>query len=196
MVNLLARLGTENVHWLGTCLGGILGMMLAAQPNSPLKSLILNDVGMIVPSLALQRLLTFASNDNKFLSFHEAKKYFQTVLAPLGINNPEHWDHLTQHGIIRDDKKDFRLAYDPAIGQALNQSNILHLESYWQAIKCPVLVLRGENSDFLETEVVAKMKHSKPSAEFITIPDCGHSPSLMEPDQIKLIEEWLSNLSE
>lgn len=197
MVNLLARLGTEKVHWVGTCLGGILGMMLAAQPGSPIKSLILNDVGMIVPSLPLQRVLTFASNDNTFLSLHDAKKYFQSVLAPLGITDPDHWDHLTQHGILRDDQGDFRLAYDPAIAKTLSQSTSnLHLEAYWQAIKCPILVLRGENSDFLEPEVVIKMKYSQPHAEFITIPDCGHAPSLMTPSQIQIIEEWLGRVTD
>jgi len=195
MVALLARLGSQKVHWLGTCLGGILGMMLAAHPNSPIKSLILNDVGMIIPRLALQRILTFASNDNKFLSFHEAKKYFQTILAPLGIEDAEHWDHLTQHSIIRDDKGDFRLAYDPALGQVSNQANTLHLEAYWQAIKCPTLVIRGENSDFLEPEIVAKMQYAQPKAEIATIKGCGHAPSLMAPDQIKIVEDWLTKVS-
>lgn len=195
MVNLLARLGVQKVHWVGTCLGGILGMMLAAQPGSPIKSLILNDVGMIVPSLPLQRILTFASNDNKFLSFHDAKKYFQSVLAPLGITDPDHWDHLTQHGILRDDKGDFRLAYDPAIARTLSQSpSNLHLEAYWQAIKCPTLVLRGEDSDFLEPEIITKMKYSQPHAEFITIPGCGHSPSLMAPSQIQIVKDWLEKV--
>lgn len=196
MVTLLARLGTEKIHWVGTCLGGILGMMLAAQPNSPIKSLVLNDVGMIVPSLALQRIITFACNDNTFLSFHEAKKYFQTILTPLGIIDPEHWDHLTQHGIVRDDKGEFRLAYDPAIGITMHKTSpTLHFEAYWQEIKCPILVLRGEDSDFLEQDVVKRMLQLQPSAQVVNVPGCGHAPSLMPPEQIRIIREWLEAVS-
>lgn len=193
MVTLIARLKSPHIHWLGTSLGGIIGMMLAAQPGSPIKSLILNDVGMIIPNIALQRLKTYARNDNTFISFHEAKTYFQTVLAPIGITEQEHWNHITQFGIKRDDKGDFCLSYDPQIGQLLmSESNAsLHLETYWQAIKCPILVIRGEESDFLLPEIITKMLYFQPTAKVVTIPNCGHAPSLMTPDQIKVVEDWL-----
>lgn len=193
MVTLIARLGTHKVHWLGTSLGGIIGMMLAAQPNSPIKSLILNDVGMIIPNIALRRLETYARNDNTFVSFHEAKTYFQTVLAPTGIQDQEHWNHITQFGIKRDDKGDFRLSYDPQIGQLfMSESNVsLHLETYWQAIKCPILIIRGEESDFLAPEILTKMLYFQPNTKVVTIPSCGHAPSLMTKDQIHIVENWL-----
>jgi pimeloyl-ACP methyl ester carboxylesterase len=193
MVTLIARLGVQEVHWLGTSLGGIIGMMLAAQPHSPIKSLILNDVGMIIPNMALRRLETYARNDNVFLSFHEAKTYFQTVLAPFGIKDPEHWDHITQFGIRRDENGDFRLTYDPVIGQNLVNESApsLHLEAYWQAIRCPILVIRGEESDFLLPQIVTKMLYSQPEAKIITIPNCGHAPSLMTADQIQVVRDWL-----
>jgi len=193
MITLIARLGAQEIHWLGTSLGGIIGMMLAAQPNSPIKSVILNDVGMIIPNMALRRLETYARNDNAFLSFHEAKTYFQTVLANFGITEPEHWDHITQFGIRRDEKGDFRLTYDPAIGQNLVNESApsLHLEAYWQAIRCPILVIRGEESDFLLPEIVTKMLYSQPKAKVVNIPNCGHAPSLMTRDQIQIVGEWL-----
>ncbi len=193
MVILLARLGTQKVHWLGTSLGGIIGMMLAAQPNSPIKSLILNDVGMIIPSMTLQRLETYARDDHSFLNFHEAKTYFQTVLSPLGIKDPEAWDHITQFGIKRNEKGAFSLAYDPVLGQMTSETSpSLHLDAYWQAIKCPILVIRGEESDFLLPEILTKMLYFQPQAKVVTIPHCGHAPSLMAPEQIQVVEEWLS----
>ncbi len=196
IITLIARLGAHNIHWLGTSLGGIIGMMLAAQPHSPIKSLILNDVGMIVPSLALRRLQTYARNDKTFSSFHEAKTYFQTVFSPFGITEPEHWNHITQHGIKRDEKGDFRLTYDPVLGQNLGNEATpsLHLEAYWQAIRCPILVMRGEESDFLLPEIITKMLYFQPKTSVVTIPNCGHAPSLMDPGHIQIVKEWLKKV--
>ena len=194
MVDLLARIGTPEVHWLGTSLGGIIGMMLAAQPKSPIKSLILNDVGMVVPSIALHRIGTYARNDPTFPTLEEAKAYFQTVLSSFGIHDPEHWDHLLKYGTWQMKDGRYRLAYDSAIGQGFVKEAIqtLHLETYWKAIKCPILVLRGEDSDFVTPDIVTKMRYLQPNAEFVTIPGCGHAPSLMEPSQIQIVRNWLS----
>jgi len=195
MVALLARTGVEKVHWLGTSLGGIIGMMLAAQPFSPIKSLILNDVGMIVPSLALQRIGTYARNNHGFSSFEDAKSYFQTVLSPMGALDSEKWSHITKYSTLASTTEALRLAYDPAIGESfLNQPTpTLHLETYWQSIQCPILVLQGEHSDFLPPDILTKMLYFQPKAKVITLPECGHAPSLMEPYQIGLIEEWLKH---
>jgi len=195
MATLLARLNVQEVHWLGTSLGGVIGMMLAAQPHSPIKSLILNDIGMILPSTALQRLKTYARNAHSFINFEEAKKYFQTVLAPFGRLESEKWDHITEHGTREDEKGHFSLSYDPAIGQIYPHFGTLsvHLEAYWQSIRCPILILRGEESDFLLPEIVAKMLYFKPHAKIVTIPDCGHAPSLMTEEQIQIVENWLQD---
>ena len=196
MVTFMACLGIRDVHWLGTSLGGVIGMMLAAQPNTPIKSLILNDVGMIIPSMALQRLGTYARNDHAFTNFDEAKNYFQTILSAFGIQDSEKWDHITKFGTKQDEAGNFRLAYDPVIGQVFvnEPSPSLHLEAYWQAIRCPILVLRGEESDLLLPEIIKKMLYFQPKTKVVTIPYCGHAPSLMIPDQIKIIEEWLKEI--
>lgn len=190
---LLARINAREIHWLGTSLGGLIGMMLAAQPFSPLKSLIVNDVGMIVPSTALQRIGVYARHRGSFESYEEARGYFQTILSPFGKLEPEHWDHITRYGTKLGPDGDFHLAYDRVIGQMpVNKSTpSLHFDSFWQSIQCPCLVLRGEDSDFLTSDIVNKMLDFQPSAEFVTIPGCGHAPSLMVPSQIQLVEERL-----
>jgi pimeloyl-ACP methyl ester carboxylesterase len=197
MTTLLARLNVKEVHWLGTSLGGVIGMMFAAQPHSPLKSLILNDIGMIIPSIALQRLEIYARNNQSFLSFEEARSYFQTILSSCGPLELEKWDHITTYGTKQDEKGYLHLSYDPAIAQIyVNKvTPSLHLETYWQSIRCPSLVLRGEDSDFLLPDVVRKMLYFQPHTTFVTIPYCGHAPSLMVPEHIQIIEEWLNNKS-
>ncbi len=196
MVALLARTGVEKVHWLGTSLGGIIGMMLAAQPLSPIKSLILNDVGMIVPSQALHRIGTYARNDHGFSSFEEARSYFQTVLSPIGVLESEKWDHITKYGTLASKGDSLRLAYDPAIGENFinHPTPTLHLETYWQSIQCPILVLHGEHSDFLPPDIITKMLYLQPQAKVTTLSECGHAPSLMDASQIRLVEGWLGDI--
>ncbi len=191
--SLFARINASSIHILGTSLGGIIGMMLAAQPNSPIKSLTLNDVGMIIPSTAFNRQALYAQNDNKFDSLHEAKRYFQTILSTSGIHDHKHWDHITQFGIWRDDEGSFRLAHDPAIGQSFKQSSgaSLHLEAYWKEITCPIHIIKGEDSDFLTNDILNRMLSIQKTAWVSTVKDCGHAPSLMPPEQIKLVKEWL-----
>lgn len=198
MVALLARIGVDKVNWLGTSLGGIIGIMLAAQPHSPLKSLILNDIGMIIPSMALHRLGTYARNDPTFSSVDDAISYFQAVLAPIGDLNPEKWKHIAKYGTLASPNGSLRLACDSAIGENfINQPTpTLHLETYWQSIQCPLLVLRGEESDFLPAEIVTRMMYHQLEAKVVVIPACGHAPSLMETSQIQVVEEWLETVKD
>lgn len=196
LVTLLAHSGAETIHWLGTSLGGILGMMMAAQPGTPLKSLILNDVGMIIPHTALDRIGIYARNAHIFSAFDEALSYFQTVLAPMGSLASKKWEHITKYGTLTSPKGELRLAYDPAIGDALkeNASSMVHLETYWKAIRCPLFVLRGEDSDFLSPTIAEKMRYDQPTAQITVIPECGHAPSLMETSHHQLIKTWLESL--
>lgn len=196
IVTLLAHSGADQVHWLGTSIGGIIGMMLASQPHNPVKSLILNDVGMIVPGLALERIGTYARNAHSFSNFEDAVEYFQAVLAPMGRLDPKKWEHITKYGTLTSPKRELSLAYDPAIGKAfsIHPPTTLHLETYWKAIRCPILVLRGEESDFLPPDVATKMLYDQPRAKIVVIPDCGHAPSLMEKSQIQLIQKWLEEI--
>ncbi|MBY0500967.1 MAG: alpha/beta hydrolase [Alphaproteobacteria bacterium] len=197
MVTLLARIDSQEVHWLGTSLGGIIGMMLAAQPNSPIKSLILNDVGMIIPSIALQRLGTYARNDDSFATFEDAKNYFKTALSGFNIIDSKIWDHITKYGTKQDEKGGLSLTYDAVIGEIFRNEETpsLHFETYWQSIRCPVLILRGEASDMLLPEIIKKMMYFRPNTKVITIPQCGHAPSLMTIEQIQIIENWLHSQS-
>jgi len=196
IVTLLAHSGATHIHWLGTCLGGILGMMLAAQPRNPLKSLILNDVGMSIPHTALERSGSYARNAHHFSTFEEALAYFQAVLSPMGPLDLKKWEHITKYGTLTSPKGELRLAYDPAVGEAFktNTSASLHLETYWKAIDCPLFILRGEDSDFLPPEVAEKMRYDHPTTQITAVPECGHAPSLMDKSHLQLIGEWLETL--
>ncbi|MEB3702594.1 Alpha/beta hydrolase [Candidatus Bealeia paramacronuclearis] len=194
MVALIARIGAKEVNWLGTSMGGIVGMMMASFPKTPIKNLILNDVGMVVPSLAMNRIATYARNDVGFKSLEEARKYFQTIMPNFGIKERSQWDHIARWGTRQDPEGTFKLAYDPAIGQAFlsASSNDIHLETFWHDLKCPVLVIRGQESDLLTPEIVEKMSYLQPQMEVVEIPGAGHAPALMSSEEIEGVSAWLN----
>lgn len=193
MVALIARLGVKEVTFLGTSIGGIIGMMLASFPKTLIKRLILNDVGMIVPHLAMSRLATYARNDLGFQNLEQAKKYFKLIMPDSRILLESQWDHIVQWGTRQDVDGIYKLAYDPTIGEAFLSLSVsdMHLETFWYDLNCPLLVLHGEESDFLTPEIISKMSIIQPDMDIMEIPDAGHAPALMSDLEISVIQEWL-----
>ncbi len=194
MLALLAHLNLSQVDWLGTSMGGLVGMTLAAVDHSPIRRLILNDIGPFVPKTGLT---TIAQRLNQpapcFTSLSEAEQFLRTVHSQFGPLTDNQWQHLTQHSTRRTETGHYRLAYDPKIShnfQAAADSNI-DLWSIWQAIRCPVLVLHGEQSTLLSKETIAQMQATHPQIQAVTFKGIGHAPALMADEQIAVIQEWL-----
>ena len=191
MTVLLARLATARVTWIGTSMGGLIGMMLAAQPGSPIERLLLNDIGPSIPKAALARLAAYVGTDPRFPDIAAAERYVREVHAPFGDLGDDGWRRLTEISVTPADG--LRLHYDPRIGDALRQDSPedVDLWAIWDCITCPTLVLRGANSDLLQPDTVAEMSRRGPRAEVIEIPGCGHAPALRTADQIAHIRDWL-----
>ncbi len=191
MTALIARLGLEQVDWIGTSMGGLIGMTLAALPNSPIRRLVLNDVGSLVPRRALQRLAEYVGKDPVFEDLAGVESYLRETHAPFGALDEDAWRHLATHGHRRLADGRFGLAYDSAIGQGLSAALLrdVDLSAVWQAVRCPVLVLRGAESDLL---LPATARDMAAKAEVVEIPDVGHAPSLMVPAQIEILRSWLA----
>ncbi len=194
---LVARLGVESVDWLGTSMGGLIGMMLAAQPGTPVRRLIVNDVGPFIPKASLERIAGYVGQDPRFPDLTAAEAYFRDVHAPFGRLTDAQWQHLTRTGVSEDDAdgedRGFRLRYDPDIAQAIGEAPLedVDLWDLWDRITCPVLVLRGAESDLLPAEVAQEMTRRGPAATLVEFPDCGHAPALMDDHQIAVVREWL-----
>jgi pimeloyl-ACP methyl ester carboxylesterase len=194
MTALIARLGVTEVDWIGTSMGGLIGMMLAAQPNTPIRRLVLNDVGPLVPAAALRRLATYVGEDPRFETLAELEAYLRKVHAPFGPLSDADWAHLAAHGHRALEDGGFGLAYDPAIARALNGALFdVDLWSIWEQVRHPVLVLRGADSDLLLPETAAQMTRRGPGATLIEFPGVGHAPALTAPEQIAAIREWLDS---
>lgn len=145
MTTLLARLDVESVDWIGTSLGGLVGMTLAGQEKAPIRKLVINDIGPYLPWSALHRIGSYLRQAPEwFPDFASAERYFRTVLAPFGDLSDSDWRHLTQFSVARESNGRFRILYDPGIARAFRPVLFYNLVlwRYWDAITCPVLLLR------------------------------------------------------
>lgn len=193
MAALLAHLDARRVDWVGTSMGGLIGMLLAATPNTPLRRLVLNDVGPHVPLAALERIGGYVGLDMAFDTLEEATAYLRTIQAGWGALSDAQWRHLAEHGTRRDADGRWRLGHDPGIAAAFASVQAdVELWPVWQAIHCPVLLLRGEDSDVLLAETVERMRTQQgPPLDVVEWPGVGHAPSLMDAAQIDAVRDWL-----
>lgn len=192
MTALLARLNVEQVDWLGTSMGGIIGMCLAAMPQSPIRSLLINDVGTFIPSEALQRISGYLG-DKRFSSLDEVERFMRINYTALKNIDDRQWAHLAKQGVRELDDGQFALHYDPAIAAAIaaNAGEDIHLWPVWQAVSCHQALIWGEDSDILSADTVQQMQAHRPDMELLALPGIGHAPSLMEPEQIHWVQDWL-----
>jgi pimeloyl-ACP methyl ester carboxylesterase len=193
MVTLVARLDVERVHWVGTSMGGLVGMALAALPGSPVERLVLNEAGPVIGKAALARIGAYLGA-RRFESFAEAERYIRAVAAPFGPHTDAEWRFLTEVVVRRNPDGSWRLHYDPAIAEAFRATPAeqdIDLWHLWDPIRCPVLVLRGAESDLLSRETCAAMAARGPRARIVEIAGVGHAPTLLHADQIALVRDFL-----
>lgn len=190
---LIARLDVDQVDWVGTSMGGLLGMMLAALPGTPIRRLVVNDVGPFIPAAALRRIGSYVGTVARFADLAALEAHMREIYAPFGPLGDAQWRHLAAHGHVVNDDGSVSANYDPAIADALRNPEIgdLDLWPVWDAVRCPTLVLRGAESDVLPAEVAQEMTLRGPRAALITLAGVGHAPALMEAGQIAAVADFL-----
>lgn len=191
---LLARIDAEKVDWIGTSMGGLIGMLLAALPGSPIRRLVLNDVGPLVPKAGLERIAGYVGKDPVFEDTAAVEAYLRYVLAGYGSVSDASWRRMALRSARALPDGRFGLAYDPGIAAAFTAAPLADVDlwSTWDRISCPVLVLRGEDSDVLSAETLAAMAERGPRATVVVLPGAGHAPSLTTEEQIGLAARFLA----
>lgn len=194
MVTLIARLDVEKVDWVGTSMGGLIGMALAAQEASPIARLVLNDVGPLITVDSLKRIADYVGTDPSWANFDEALAYVRLISAPFGDLSDAQWRQLTETSIaLRDDGR-WSFRYDPRIAMPFKAAFVdqdINLWPLYGQIKCPTLVVRGEKSDLLTKETWQQMGEFGPKAQLVEIPKVGHAPMFLSDDQIAVVREFM-----
>jgi len=193
MVRLVAKSGAKMLHWVGTSMGGIIGMLLAAQPNSPIVRFVINDVGPIIPKSSLERISKYMDEKASplFASIEDAITIVRSV-SPFGPLTDAEWRDTTLPLIKPAANGQWQFRYDPAIALALKSQPIVDVDltPFWNEVKCPVLVTRGENSDLLLPTTYAAMC-AKPNVRGVEFANTGHAPMFQDAASIAVVREFL-----
>lgn len=191
-VTLIARLDVPTVAWVGTSMGGLIGMALAALEKTPIARLVLNDIGPELGAAGVSRIGTHVGTDPTFATREEAEAYARSIVSGFGPHGDDEWRLLTKHYVVERDGA-WKLHYDPAIAQAFKGGPApVPLWGLYDRLTCPTLVLRGENSDILLDGTAQAMTERGPRAKRVEIAETGHAPSLVTAQQIDVIDEFLT----
>ena len=204
MLALLAQVKPSTLDWLGTSMGGLIGLVICGQPGLPLpvpvRKLVLNDVGPTIQWQALQRIGQYLGNAPRFASLEQAAQAMWAVSTGFGPHTPEQWLALSRHMVkpMDDAQAGVALHYDPAIAvpfRAVTQESAAQGEALlWQVydnIQASTLLLRGANSDLLSPETAHAMTGRGPKARLLEFEGVGHAPTLIAPDQVQAITDFL-----
>ncbi|MBB3008110.1 alpha/beta fold hydrolase [Cupriavidus alkaliphilus] len=202
MVTLIARLNVEKVDWFGTSMGGLIGMGLAGLPKSPVRKLLLNDVGPRIAPSAVERIGAYLGLPVRFKTFEEGLAYLQTISASFGRHSAEQWRELNA-AILKPmqgaDGLEWGLHYDPQLALPFRKSTPEAIAAgeaaLWrsfEAIEAPVLVVRGAQSDLLLRETVAEMVARGKHVSSVEVPDVGHAPTFVDPAQIAIVRQFFT----
>lgn len=197
IVTLLARLNATTVHWVGTSMGGLIGLSLASLPGSPISRLVLNDVGPTIDPAGLQRIGTYLGKPAHWKTIDEAADALWEISRSFGPHTREQWIELTKPQLAPDGDG-FKPHYDPGIAVPFRaitpeaaKAGEAMLWAAFEAIRCPTLVLRGADSDLLTPATAQAMSQRGPKARVHEFPGVGHAPTLVAADQIAVVRDFL-----
>lgn len=197
MAALIARLNAQTLHWVGTSMGGLIGILIAGQVKSPISKLVLNDVGPSLDAVALARIGEYLGKPLRFADLEQATDYISTVAASFGLSAREEWRSITET-VMRQDGDGWVLHYDPRLAlpfKANTPESIAAGEkamwALYENIQCPTLLLRGAQSDLLTPATAQAMTQRGPKAKLVQFEGVGHAPMLMHDDQLNPVIQFL-----
>ena len=190
---LIARLDVDCVDWVGTSMGGLIGMMLAAQPGNPIRKLAINDIGPFVSKVGLGRIRDYVALDPTFPSLEALETAMRVRNASFGPLTDAQWRRMARDSARERPGGGWGYAYDPRIGDVFKAGPLEDVDLWptWDAIRCPTLLLRGAQSDLLSRETAEAMTQRGPKAKFVEFPGIGHAPALLDEAQIGVVRDFL-----
>jgi pimeloyl-ACP methyl ester carboxylesterase len=203
MVTLIARVTAgsedEGVEWFGTSMGGLIGIGLASLEGSPIRRMVLNDIGPVLDPVAMTRIGDYIGRDLRFPSFEEGAAFVRAVSTPFGPHSEAEWDKLARDVLVQRPDGQWILHYDLALAtpfKALTPQKVAQDEAAlwaaYDAIRCPTLLVRGELSDLLSRATAQEMTRRGPKPRVVEIAGVGHAPTFLQPAQIAIAREFLT----
>lgn len=186
------------VDWVGTSMGGLIGLGLAALPGSPIRKLVLNDIGPVLDPVALRRIGDYIGQELRFATFEQAAAFVRQVSAPFGPHSEAQWYKLASDVLRQDQDGQWQRHYDHALAlpfrAATPESVLADQAMLWAAydrLTGPTLLLRGAESDLLSADCAHMMTQRGPRASLVELPGVGHAPTLVRPEQIAIVRQFL-----
>ncbi|MES3024179.1 MAG: alpha/beta hydrolase [Pseudomonadota bacterium] len=202
MVTLIARVTANGeagtVDWFGTSMGGLIGMLLASKPGTPIARLVINDIGPTLDSVALHRIGDYIGQDLRFPTFEAGASFVRAVSASFGEHTEDEWHKLASDVLAQDGDGKWVRRYDMALAQPFREATLestkadeAALWAAYDAIRCPTLLVRGADSDLLSRETAQAMRERGPRPAFVELPGVGHAPTFLHADQIAIARQFL-----
>ena len=194
-IALLDHFKLDHVDWLGTSMGGLLGMLIAAdsEHSARISRLILNDVGPELNKQGLIALSSYFGVTHRFSSFSELHQVLTQHYASFGITKESAWRELALNSARRLPDGSWTYHFDPRIGEQFVHDTPRDTWADWASIRCPVMVIRGEESTLLDAETLPRMAEAQPTLVTLTVPNCGHAPMLDQSAQVDPIRRFLNH---
>lgn len=194
-LGLLAHYGIDRLRWVGTSMGGLIGITLAAEVlKERITHLVINDVGPDIPAEGAGRIASYVGTPPVYDTVAELEAWLRRNYAPFGENTPEFWRRMADTSVRRTDGGRVTVHYDPAIvSQFTTHKGDLDVWDKYDAVSAPTLLIRGATSDVLSEVTAARMTSRGPKPRLVTISDCGHAPTLANNEQISLLREFLAS---
>lgn len=197
MVPLIARVNAKTLYWVGTSMGGLIGLVVSALKNSPVQRLVLNDISPALEPEAIKRIGEYVGAPVRWKTVEEAADALWQISQGFGPHTREQWLALTRP-MLKPDGDGFVPHYDPRLGEAfravtpeMTKAGEAMLWAMYDSLRCPTMLLRGAESDLLSPAVAKAMTERGPRAELRQFAGIGHAPMLTSPDQIAVVREFL-----
>lgn len=195
LVLFIKAMKLPSVYWVGTSMGGLLGMCLATYYPKYIKAMVINDVGPEIPNRTLDRIRKYTGKEAVFDSFEEGQQFMKVIFKYCGVKDEVHWKRLAETSLMQGNDGKYRLNYDTGVSEKATRKNrpeMLDLWYLWKKVNCPVLLIHGAKSDILLSSTIEKMRRYR-EFDLHVVEEAGHAPALVYERDLEVIKEWLNN---